>query len=247
MYAEYVKKLKALLALEYNCSPEDLEREENVVTVSALNEGRRNYSPDKPFFAMASLGGNTLITADECIRGFLCEYAENVKGHRIFEFPNLLPIDAELRKYGYKLTPTQHKFLPCKDAEPTGGYPVKWFFEREIDRFYGDGRFPNAIYPSYKPERPDRIVVCAYDGEEIMGMAGCSEDAPHWLQIGIDVLPRYRSRGVGTYLVTLLKNKITERGDIPFYGTSIANYRSCGIALSSGFRPAWIEIGADRV
>ena len=31
-------------------------------------------------------------------------------------------------------------------------------------------------------------------------------------QIGIDVLPEFRSRGVATYLVTLLKNKILEEG-----------------------------------
>lgn len=77
-----------------------------------------------------------------------------------------------------------------------------------------------------------------------MGMAGCSEDAPHWQQIGIDVMPQYRSRGVGTYLVTLLKNRIAERGDIPFYGTAAANLHSQNIALNCGFKPAWVEIGA---
>jgi len=89
--------------------------------------------------------------------------------------------------------------------------------------------------------------VVAYDGEEIMGMAGCSEDAPGWMQIGIDVMPQYRSKGIGTYLVTLLKNKIEEMGDIPFYGTSVSNYHSWNSALNSGFRPAWVEIGAKKI
>jgi len=80
-----------------------------------------------------------------------------------------------------------------------------------------------------------------------MGMAGCSEDAPGWMQIGIDVMPEYRSRGVGAYLVTLLKNKILEMGDIPFYGTGVSNYYSWNIALNCGFRPAWVEIGATRL
>jgi predicted GNAT family acetyltransferase len=84
------------------------------------------------------------------------------------------------------------------------------------------------------------------DGNQIMGMAGCSEDAPGWMQIGIDVMPEYRSRGVGTYLVTLLKNRIMEMGDIPFYGTSASNYHSWNIALNSGFRPAWVEVGAMK-
>ena len=78
-------------------------------------------------------------------------------------------------------------------------------------------------------------------------MAGCSEDAAGWQQIGIDVMPKYRSRGIGTFLVSLLRNKIIENGDIPFYGTQIANIHSWNIAIKSGFRPAWIEIGANRI
>ena len=59
-------------------------------------------------------------------------------------------------------------------------------------------------------------------------------------------LSEYRSRGIGTYLVTLLKNKIEEMGDIPFYGTSVSNYHSWNIALNAGFKPAWVEIGAKK-
>ena len=80
-----------------------------------------------------------------------------------------------------------------------------------------------------------------------MGMAGCSEDAPHWQQIGIDVLPEYRSKGVGSYLVNLLKNKIIEMGDIPFYGTGAANIHSQNIAVKCGFKPAWVETEAEKI
>lgn len=97
------------------------------------------------------------------------------------------------------------------------------------------------------PERPDIAVVCAMDGDTIMGMAGCSEDAPGWLQIGVDVIPEYRLKGIGTYLVSLLKNKILEWDDIPFYGTSLSNYHSWNIALNCGFRPSWLEIGAKKI
>lgn len=85
------------------------------------------------------------------------------------------------------------------------------------------------------------------DGDTIMGMAGCSEDAPSWLQIGVDVIPEYRSKGIGIYLVSLLKNKILEWDDIPFYGTSLSNYHSWNIVLNCGFRPSWLEIGAKKI
>jgi GNAT superfamily N-acetyltransferase len=139
-------------------------------------------------------------------------------------------------------------FLPCNKVETEARFRVKWLYDAEINRFYGDERFPNAIsYPTPCPVRPDRIVVIAYDGDTIMGMAGCSEDAPHWQQIGIDVLPEYRSKGVGSYLVTLLKNKIIEMGDVPFYGTAAANIHSQNIAIRSGVKPAWVETEASKI
>lgn len=246
MESNHFDSLWRLLAVEYNCMPEDFLKKENVLTISTINEGRRVYSDEKYFFHMVTAGANAVVTADECLHPFLREFVNNRMGHWLFEIPNLLPLESELNKFGYSLTQTHHMFLPAEHAEPQKNYPVKWFYDREIDQFYGDERFPNAICTGFCLKRPDRIVVCAYDGDRIMGMAGCSEDALHWQQIGIDVIPEYRSKGVGTYLVTLLKNKIIERGDIPFYGTSVSNYHSWNIALNCGFRPAWVEIGAEK-
>ena len=113
--------------------------------------------------------------------------------------------------------------------------------------FYGNENFPNAICDKFKPDRPDVLAVVALDGEKIMGMAGCSADTPELWQIGIDVLPEYRSHGIGKYLVSLLKNRIIEMGDMPFYGTAVANIQSQNIAVGSGFRPAWVEIEAKKI
>lgn len=241
-----MQKLRELLSLEFNCDPEDFCKAENILTVSALHEGGRSYSSEPYFFHMVTTGGNAVVTADACMQEFLRDHIAGTQGHFLFEIPNLLPIERELNRHGYTLTQTHHMFLPDRAVAPVREYPVRWFYEDEIRPFYGDARFPNAICPQYQPERPDRIVVCAYDGDRIMGMAGCSEDAPHWQQIGIDVMPEYRSKGIGTYLVTLLKNEIAARGDIPFYGTSVSNYHSWNIAINSGFRPAWVEIGAKK-
>lgn len=245
---KYLKLLYELLALEFNCSEEDFRRRENILTVSKVQEGRRIYSPEKYFFHMVTLGNNAVITADECMHPFLKTFMKEKNGYWLFEVPNLKPLEKELNKFGYTLTGTFHMFLSTKAvAQKESIYSIKWFYEEEIKQFYGDKRFPNAICKEYTPTRPDRIVVCAYDGNKIIGMAGCSEDAPGWMQIGIDVMPEYRSRGVGTFLVTILKNRIMEQGDIPFYGTGVSNYHSWNIALNSGFRPAWVEIGAEKI
>ncbi len=248
MFSKYFEKLLAQLAIDLNCTPADFRTRQNVITPPALNEGRRNYSPGKPFLQMATCGVNTVIMADECLHDFLCSLIKDVEGHRLFEFGNLLKLDEELKRYGYRMNPTHHMFLPCCDIREEERFRVKWLYDSEISPFYGDKRFPNAIaFPEPCPVRPDRIVVIALDGDTIMGMAGCSEDAPHWQQIGIDVLPEYRSRGIGSHLVGLLKNRIMEMGDVPFYGTAAANIMSQNTAVKSGFKPAWVETEAVKI
>ena len=248
MFRGYYEKLLEQLAIDLNSAPSDFQAKENIITIPALNDGRRSYSPDKPFLQMATCGPNTVIMADECLHEFLFGIMKDVEGHHLFEFDYLTKINEEIKKYGYQMNHTHHMFLPCCNIKAEGRFKVKWFYDVEINSFYGDSRFPNAIaFPSPCPVRPDRIAVIALDGNAIMGMAGCSEDAPHWQQIGIDVLPEYRSRGIGSYLVTLLKNRIIEMGDIPFYGTAAANVQSQNIAIKSGFRPAWVETEARKI
>lgn len=244
-FRDYYEKMLDQLSLELNCDPADLRSAENIITLPEDKEGRRSYHPGVPFLQMATAGSGAVFSADGQMHDFLRELIKDKKGHYLFELGNLARIDTELRKYGWELLPTHHMFLPCRETGTDGRFKVKWFFDDEIKPFYGDDRFTNAIvYPEPNPGTPDRMIVCACDGDNIMGMCGCSEDAPGWFQIGIDVLSEYRSRGVGSYLVTLMKNKIIERGGIPFYGTAAANVFSQSIAVNSGFRPAWVETNA---
>ena len=247
-FPEYLERLKMQLAIDYNCSAEVFDSAENVITVSAANEGRRMYSEKVQFFQMATLGKNAVISADESLHPFLEEFVKDKQGHWLFEQEKLFVIDRELNKHGYKLWSTHHLYLPKFDVTFTSNIPVKWFAGRaQIEPFYEGGRFPNALCDHYIENRPDRFAVCAYDGENIMGMAGCSEDSPGWFQIGIDVFAEYRGRGIGTYLSLLMKNEIIRRGGIPFYGTSEANIHSRNIAQNCGFCPAWAEIEAKPI
>lgn len=241
---EYLTKL---LSAEMNCAADDFWRKDNIITLPALNDGRRQYQPEPYFFHMATLGGNVVITADKRLHGFLRQWSNGEIGHALFEQPKLLPLEHELNKYGSTLTESYHMFLSNEKATPAKTtFETRWFFGKEIHQFYGDKRFPNAICSEFLPHRPDTMVVCAIEDDEIAGMAGCSEDAKGFQQIGIDVLPRHRSKGIGTQLVMLLKAEIERRGDIPFYGTSLSNLHSWNIALNCGFRPAWVEIGCKK-
>lgn len=256
---QYSKELTKLLAREYNCSPEDFLRPEmeNVLTVSALKRGRRMYSKKKYFFHMCTLGGNAVITADERLHPFLSEFMREKAGYWLFEMSNLHPLEAELNRFGHTLTDSYHMFLPRERVHQLSftertlsalaginSLLIRKFRDDGILPFYGHPLLKNAILKEFAPERPDRILLCAYIGDELIGAAGCSEDAKNWMQIGVDVAEAYRSKGLGSLLVNMLKNELEDNGFIPFYGTSVSNYRSWNIALNCGFRPAWVEIGS---
>ena len=124
---------------------------------------------------------------------------------------------------------------------------IKWLETKDFADFYGKNEFANALCDRFRPDRPDVLAVAALDGTQIMGMAGCSADTPKLWQIGIDVLPQYRGRKIGTTLVTLLRDAAFQRGAIPYYGTSLSNLASWKIALASGFSPAWVETEAHKI
>ena len=241
------RKFKEQLALELNCAPEDFSGEENVITGPVLHENRRKFS-DQPFFLqMATFGVGAVISADERLHPRLREWTKGKRGFWLFEQHNYLELDRLLRGYGYKMALTHHMFTPTTEiAAVETGFPVRWLEQGDIPPFYGREEFSNALCDRFRPERPDVLAVAALDGEEIMGMAGCSADTLELWQIGIDVLPRYRGRGIGKTLVALLRNEALRRGALPYYGTSLSNIASWRVALASGFLPAWVEAEARK-
>ena len=236
------EKIKNQIALEFNCLPEDFDKNENMITTACQSEKRRKFS-DKPFFLqMATFGKSTVISADDSIHPWLTEWVKGKQGIWLFEQHNYYELECELRKHGYKMALTHHMFMPVPELiEIKTDLNIKWLEQKDIMPFYGNEKFPNAICDKFKPERPDVLCVVAMDGEKNMGMAGCSADTPELWQIGIDVLPEYRGRGLAKTLVTLLRNETFRRGAIPYYGTSLSNLASWKTALECGFKPCWVE------
>ena len=78
-------------------------------------------------------------------------------------------------------------------------------------------------------------------------LAGCSADADEMWQIGVDVLPEYRRKGIASAITSRLAVEILERGKVPFYCTAWSNMRSVRNAVKSGFIPAWAEMTVKPV
>ena len=88
----------------------------------------------------------------------------------------------------------------------------------------------------------DVLGVGAYDKGQLVGLAGCSADCCDMWQIGVDVLPDYRRRGIASALTTILAREIIKCGKVPFYCSAWSNIRSVRNAIKSGFIPAWVEM-----
>jgi len=119
------------------------------------------------------------------------------------------------------------------------GYELRILQQEDFEDLYVDA-WSDALCIDRK--QLDVLGVGAYDNGRLIGLAACSADCNTMWQIGVDVLPEYRRRGIATTLTTNLALEIIYRGMVPFYCAAWSNIKSVRNAIASGFRPAWVEM-----
>ena len=129
------------------------------------------------------------------------------------------------------------EFMP----NPGGGYALKVLGPADFAGLYRP-EWSNALCE--KRRELDVLAVGAYDGARLVGLAGCSADCESMWQIGVDVLPGYRRRGVAAALTSRLAAETLARGKVPFYCAAWSNIKSVRNAVKCGFVPAWAELTA---
>ncbi|WP_142412870.1 GNAT family N-acetyltransferase [Hathewaya massiliensis] len=243
--ADVLEVAKAQLSLDYNCLISDFDKRENAVVENKLIEGRRIYESDGCFFKVLCFGGTAIISTEAKMISWCEEKLLKRDAAWFFEYPKLREIDKKLQGFGHEIADVHHYYLPkLNKVETNPTINIKWYEYADILQFKGDNRFQEAF--AFDKNHPDMLAVAALDGSNIMGMAGASSDGKTIWQIGIDVLPQYRGRGIGTNLVALLKNEVLRRGKVPFYGTAESHIYSQNIAINAGFFPAWAELYSKK-
>ena len=240
--------LREQLALDYCCAPEEAEDGRNHFCVFSPQPGRRRFQEDLPCHLKAAVvNGKLLFTGEEDILRWCRARYGDEGGAWFLEAENLRVLERRLGEDGYRIRSAHPFFLgeggteaPPVPAELT----LRWFEGPEIEAFRGDGRFDEAF--AFCPQAPDLLGLAALRDGEFLGMAGASCDSPLMWQIGINVEPAARGRGLGTLLVCRLKNELLRRGVLPFYGTSPSHLASQRVALGAGFVPAWAELITAR-
>lgn len=230
-------------AYDMNCAPEDFFRDEPVITRSVKHEKARKYLP-LPFECdLVTYGSNIVAQTSERLADVTADYLSRFEVSHCFETPNLHVLDDLLAPFGMKVCfmaeyflpdMTRLRILPCP-------YEVRILHQADFASLY-TGQWSNALCE--KRRELDVLGAGAYDGDTLIGLAGCSADCEEMYQIGIDVLPGYRRQGIGAALTSRLAWEILELNKVPFYCAAWCNLRSVRTAVKAGFTPAWAELTA---
>ncbi|MDD6188521.1 MAG: GNAT family N-acetyltransferase [Clostridiales bacterium] len=244
--AEILRIAAEQSAIDCGCSAGDFFSGENRVVLSRAHPGARRYL-DLPFLInLVSYGGGIVASVSPEFEALAGEYINKYLPEHCFETPNLHYLMDRLRPLGASACFMAEYWLP--DVTRLAPLPCPYEL-REL----GPKDFPPLYTPAWsnalceKRKHLDVLALGAYDGDKLIGLAGCSMDCDTMWQIGIDVLPVYRRRGIAAALVSGLAARILDRGKVPFYCCAWSNIPSARCAIKSGFRPAWVELTAKRL
>ncbi len=244
---EILKIAIAQSAVDLSADASDFEKSENVVVTSHESDGARRYLKLPFSCQLVSYGNNVVASVSPEFREIAENYINKYPVEHLFETPHLHVLNEALMAKGQKICFMAEYFLPDVDAldkrTVEDACPCKLRILTQAD--FADLYLPewsNALCKERK--QLDVLGVGAYDGDKLVGLAGCSADCDTMWQIGIDVLPEYRRQGIASALTSRLAIEILNRGKVPFYCAAWCNIKSVRNAIKSGFRPAWVEMTA---
>ena len=154
-----------------------------------------------------------------------------------------------MQKYQKAVCFLAEYFLPDPKSEliTLPGLTIEWLYDQQIEKLYSDRRFSMALSYTTEGEKKDRIAAVGFVDGELAGVAGVSDDCDQLWQVGIDVLPQFRGRGIAKALTSALTREVFAKGKIPFYCTAWSNLISKRNAIACGYRSAWVELSVKDI
>jgi GNAT superfamily N-acetyltransferase len=240
---EILNVAMAQSAIDLSAAASDFEKNENVIVTSTISEGARRYLKLPFSCQLVSYGNNVVASVLPEFRDLTEKYINSYPVEHLFETPHMHLLNDALLKKGQKICFMAEYFLPDIEVlrERHCPYTLRILTQEDFAELYLP-EWSNALCENRK--HLDVLGVGAYDGEKLVGLAGCSADCDSMWQIGIDVLPAYRRQGIASALTSRLAIEILNRGRVPFYCAAWSNVKSVRNAIKSGFRPAWVEMTA---
>lgn len=232
-------------AYDYNCNWKDFLQAANKVVLSKENVNARCYLSLPLECSLVSYGNNIIAQASEPLISVVTSYINKYPIEHCFETPNMNVLNEALLKHNLKICFMAEYFLPdmTKIKRLPCEFPLKVLHQADFTELYTD-EWSNALCKDRKDK--DILGIGAYDRDKLIGLSACSADCETMYQIGVDVLPVYRRKGIASALTSSLAMEITALGKVPFYCAAWSNIKSVRNAIKSGFRPSWVEMTARR-
>lgn len=228
-------------AIDLNCRPDDFESTENKIVISGTNSLARRYL-QLPFVCnLVSYGNNIVASTQKEYEDIVKQYISKYPLEHCFETPNMHILNDAFQKHDMRACFMAEYFLPDINIlkEKACDYELRILSQEDFVDLY-IAQWSNALCENRK--HLDVLGVGAYENDKLIGLAACSADCDTMWQIGVDVLPEYRRRGVASTLTSKLALEILKREKVPFYCCAWSNIKSARNAIKSGFRPAWVEM-----
>ena len=230
-------------AEDLGCRAEDFLSKKNILVPFKLGKKARKYLKLPITCNFVSYGNNVVAGVTSEVSEIVNEYINKFEFYHCFETPNMNWLNERIEKFGHKVCFMAEYFLPKIDVIQNQnfscGYDLRILTQKDFENLYLP-QWSNALCE--KRKELDILGVGAFDGEKLIGLAACSADGEDMWQIGIDVLPEYRKKGIASTITGKLAYEILARDKVPFYCAAWSNLPSVRNAQKSGFVPAWIEM-----
>jgi len=241
-------EVRLVLCLDLACTESDLEQPGVVVVESRRLEGRRQFPFPPRNFGALSMGRGVVISCDASGLAWARETLGGMTRDEIFSSATIALLDGFLRPQGQSLAGPMVSYLldgpaPRRSRLPEG-VACELLSGEAIQELYDHKGFGNALEYHTDGERPDVLACVGRIRGEIVGIAGVSGDNDTLWQVGVDVLEQHRNRGLGRALVARVTRAVRRAGRIPYYTTGPSNIPSSALAVSVGYRPAWVTMFA---
>lgn len=241
MSKSYVDILEEQLAIDYDCTVEEVRGSVGVFRPLKKNEKARKIGTESTLLKIAVYKQKLLVMAQEEILDWCRKNFAHRCGAWLSEPENLIAINNKLQEYGQKLADTHHHYLPAKNFPVMEKrFDLKWYEKEELEVFRGDGRFWEALL--FDEDIPDMLAVCAMDGDTILGLASVTRNCDYLWEIGVNVTNEGKGKGVGSYVAAAMKEEMLKRGIVPTYSTVESHIKSQRVAFRAGFEPMFYEV-----
>ncbi len=243
----YKERMYKQLAIDLDCSVEELKNTKNIFKISGRNNNmRRSETLERTQMHLICINDKMVARcSDERVIKWLEKEYSNFNSNWLGSYHITRKFDEGLKQFGIRVALFDTFYIPndnIKDinCDVLNNFMLKWYNSNELKCFEGDRRFEEALL--FYQNAPDMIALTASKNDNIIAMAAANADRPNMWQMGINVLPEYHGQGIATALVATLKNKIIELDILPYYTTSVSHVVSQKIAIKAGFIPAFTEL-----